>query len=84
MCVKTRDAREFKRAKMVGGDFVRLVPSGAFGTLNHGTCSQRHSDTGEPRSLGMSVLLLPWRIFRVLVDAFVAFLHTAPGEVCSL
>ena len=22
--------------------------------------------------------------FRVLVDAFVAFLHTAPGEVCSL
>ena len=79
---RERAARVFKRAKMVGGDFVRLVPSGAFGTLNHGTCSQRHSDTGEPRSLGMSVLLLPWRIFRVLVDATV--MTELPVLICRM
>lgn len=72
----------FKREKMDRGAFVRLVPSGAFGTLNHGTCSQSHSDTGEPRSLGMSVLLLPWRIFRVLVDATV--MTELPVLICRM
>ena len=71
----------FKRCKMVSA-FVRLEPSGAFGALNHGSCSQRQSDTGEPRSLGMSVLLLPWRIFRVLVDA--TFMTELPVLICRM